>query len=328
MSATRGAHHKAYEGAVTTLYRLELEAIANDPTRATEAPEPAALKAVRTKIGQPPPKADVRFQIDAMFTLCEIRFMLAEVGVSRVDGLPTTATDESGAKHRKLWTSFVTFLYQSCAVDARKALTMAQNSSASRQTAKCSVYILRAEFEEFRSRMMEDERNLSRGDRRPSIADRTRLGDQVKGKRDDIVHAVQTYQEQYVRSRPVDSVVGMRDERRWFQDNCGCKVDRFIKQLEELESFVRKGGMYEPLSMQEREMIVKTFGFGYTGHFYNCPNGHPYTIGECGGAMETSTCPECGERIGGGGHRLLGSNTAAKEFETILRKTGAQQGFY
>lgn len=51
-------------------------------------------------------------------------------------------------------------------------------------------------------------------------------------------------------------------------------------------------------------------GGGASGHWYECPNGHPYFIGDCGGAMVTSTCPECGETIGGANHRALGSNRA------------------
>lgn len=43
-----------------------------------------------------------------------------------------------------------------------------------------------------------------------------------------------------------------------------------------------------------------------------------------------STCPECGEEIGGGSHRLLDSNTVAPEFEAELRNRpgGVIQGFY
>ena len=39
--------------------------------------------------------------------------------------------------------------------------------------------------------------------------------------------------------------------------------------------------------------------------------------------MEASVCPECRAPIGGGGHRLLGSNTRAAEFEQIARGSGA-----
>mmetsp|Transcript_39753 Transcript_39753/g.100158 ORF Transcript_39753/g.100158 Transcript_39753/m.100158 type:complete len:211 (+) Transcript_39753:2122-2754(+) len=49
----------------------------------------------------------------------------------------------------------------------------------------------------------------------------------------------------------------------------------------------------------------------YGGHWYECENGHPYTIGECGGAMQRSMCLECGVPIGGGSHRLTAGNRRA-----------------
>ena len=33
--------------------------------------------------------------------------------------------------------------------------------------------------------------------------------------------------------------------------------------------------------------------------WYKCPNGHLYTVGECGRPMEESSCPQCKEKIGG-----------------------------
>lgn len=51
-------------------------------------------------------------------------------------------------------------------------------------------------------------------------------------------------------------------------------------------------------------------GGGASGHWYECPSGHPYFIGDCGGAMVTSRCFECGAEIGGSSHRVLGSNRA------------------
>ncbi|RKO86680.1 hypothetical protein BDK51DRAFT_5433, partial [Blyttiomyces helicus] len=55
--------------------------------------------------------------------------------------------------------------------------------------------------------------------------------------------------------------------------------------------------------------------FGGSGHWYECPNGHPYTIGECGMAMQQSRCPECGAAVGGGNHTLLGDNAPSTQFE-------------
>lgn len=61
------------------------------------------------------------------------------------------------------------------------------------------------------------------------------------------------------------------------------------------------------LSKEERVMIVKAMGFS-KGHWFKCPNGHFYAIGECGGATQESTCPECQAKIGGTGHRLVAGN--------------------
>ena len=66
-------------------------------------------------------------------------------------------------------------------------------------------------------------------------------------------------------------------------------------------------------------MVYKVIGFhdgGYTGdgHWFACRNGHTYVIDECGGAMQTAVCPQCGARIGGAQHQLLNDNAPANEF--------------
>ena len=64
----------------------------------------------------------------------------------------------------------------------------------------------------------------------------------------------------------------------------------------------------------ERKEIVRAMGYNQ-GHWYKCPKGHIYIITECGGAMEKSRCNECGAEIGGGGHRLLASNSVTTEMD-------------
>lgn len=51
---------------------------------------------------------------------------------------------------------------------------------------------------------------------------------------------------------------------------------------------------------------------------YVCPNGHPYTIGECGGAMQRSQCPQCNAMIGGASHLLEEGNERAQDLEREL----------
>lgn len=50
------------------------------------------------------------------------------------------------------------------------------------------------------------------------------------------------------------------------------------------------------------------YGGSASSHWFECRNGHPFFIGECGGAMQISHCIECGEPVGGDSHSLLDSN--------------------
>ena len=40
--------------------------------------------------------------------------------------------------------------------------------------------------------------------------------------------------------------------------------------------------------------------------------------------MERSSCPECGEAVGGSDHQLENRNTRNAEFEALAREAGAQ----
>ena len=63
---------------------------------------------------------------------------------------------------------------------------------------------------------------------------------------------------------------------------------------------------------QRSEVIaVVTREVGGRGHWYQCPNGHLYVVGECGGPMQTGKCPECQAVIGGTHHRPAEGNTHA-----------------
>jgi hypothetical protein len=53
------------------------------------------------------------------------------------------------------------------------------------------------------------------------------------------------------------------------------------------------------------------YGGSWSAHWYECPNGHPYFIGDCGGAMQESRCIECHAPIGGHSHMLNSTNRSA-----------------
>lgn len=80
---------------------------------------------------------------------------------------------------------------------------------------------------------------------------------------------------------------------------------------------VRKMLSDTTISNAEMQMVVTAMEreFSGTGHWYRCANGHPFTVGECGGPMQASTCPQCGAPVGGRNHRAAEGVTAARDIE-------------
>ena len=68
------------------------------------------------------------------------------------------------------------------------------------------------------------------------------------------------------------------------------------------------------LTEAEKVAIVKAMRLT-KGHWFKCPNGHFYCIGDCGGATVEAKCPECGATIGGRNHTLQGDNALAPEMD-------------
>lgn len=87
------------------------------------------------------------------------------------------------------------------------------------------------------------------------------------------------------------------------------KVKRTLDMLKEA---VPKNGL--GITDEERIQITQAMGMG-KGHWFKCPNGHVYAIGDCGGATVEGRCPECSATIGGGSHTLRSDNALAPEMD-------------
>jgi hypothetical protein len=101
-------------------------------------------------------------------------------------------------------------------------------------------------------------------------------------------------------------------------NQCVEKMKTTLLEIDEIEKIAKELGT---LTAEEKLEVYKamTSEFRGSGHWYQCPNGHPYTIGDCGGAVITSRCPECGAVIGGSGHNLDQNNRRDNEFEGFAR---------
>lgn len=91
-----------------------------------------------------------------------------------------------------------------------------------------------------------------------------------------------------------------------------------LPDIEGVDRMLRDSTFYAVVTNEERMAVVAAMAreFHGTGHWYYCRNGHPFTIGECGGAMEQTACPECGEPVGGREHQVAEGVTRADDLET------------
>ncbi|XP_028926721.1 NFX1-type zinc finger-containing protein 1 [Ornithorhynchus anatinus] len=100
----------------------------------------------------------------------------------------------------------------------------------------------------------------------------------------------------------------LESTRRFGRDD-----ERLVREkLKVLEEALPRSGL--GVSEKERVEIVTAIGCP-RGHWFKCPNDHIYVIGDCGGAMERGTCPECRAVIGGERHTLEATNRLASEMD-------------
>ncbi|XP_046744747.1 NFX1-type zinc finger-containing protein 1-like [Diprion similis] len=93
------------------------------------------------------------------------------------------------------------------------------------------------------------------------------------------------------------------------------QIERFSESREEeVNTDLNQLRTMKNVIKNERKMIVKALNFRQ-GHWYKCPKGHIYSIGECGRAMQESHCNECRAAIGGVSHQLRSDNTVATEMD-------------
>ncbi|KAF5297413.1 hypothetical protein FQR65_LT01344 [Abscondita terminalis] len=109
-----------------------------------------------------------------------------------------------------------------------------------------------------------------------------------------------------------------RETKRW---SLLVQIDKIQRSLEsmmygrtELGQYLHDIPKIHIVTKLEFQQVTSAMGMT-KGHWFKCPNGHIYAIGECGGAMQVGKCADCGEAIGGTSHSLLRSNMHAGEVD-------------
>nr|VWO97719.1 Transcriptional repressor TUP1 [Ganoderma boninense] len=192
----RGPHVETYEAAVSTLKD-------EDRVRATDASAGTVSEIVERK--------------------------------SRVEGLSKTSNAPDTARHHALWTSFVSFLYDSCVADAKKAAALAKGCPTPRHATRAAIYEVQFAFDAFRWKTMCERAELSRAGALDAAA-RERLQRKAADYKLDLARRSQQLEKSHMGSQPSQTMVSSREERRWMEENCGAKVAAVVRECIKLEA--------------------------------------------------------------------------------------------
>ncbi|KAF9966742.1 hypothetical protein BGZ70_001435 [Mortierella alpina] len=105
-------------------------------------------------------------------------------------------------------------------------------------------------------------------------------------------------------------------------EDCTERSEALEAKIIDAYNVARGEALYNPLTAAEKAEVFTAMQqtLSGSGHWYTCPNGHSYVIADCGMAMETSRCFECGLPVGGSSHQLLQTNRINEEYEALHRQ--------
>ncbi|KAG8786936.1 hypothetical protein FRC12_016089 [Ceratobasidium sp. 428] len=319
VSVYRDSTAQTYEASLSTLFQEEMNHFATHPQRAPRETEQTALRLARMTIGQPPPRASLRFVIEAFWVTIRTLLVLAETAGQASKAIRTR---DSSSENCAPWIKLAEFFLERAVHDSQVALDFAEASESWNKVAKCQVVVLQARFEQVAQRC----RNvIENGALTP--ATKSALLQLCDHGYEDAVALRKKVAYEYMTRWSHDE----RSTRmQWLEIHFRAPSAPIIESWHELKRSVAAGAWYSTVSREESRSILRALMEGsdhlsHTGHFYECVNGHPYVIGECGGAMQRSTCPECGTTIGGSNHQAAAGNTHSRAFLELAREGGIQE---
>ncbi|KAG6903062.1 hypothetical protein C0995_006249 [Termitomyces sp. Mi166 len=313
VAAMRPAHIKAWEASWSYLVEEELKNAVANPAKAPRNLNQFAMQMARRKVGQPQPRADKRFVVEAFWVTIKIRFILVHLACL---WLTSAGKNKNyGSLQSQMWALFTSFLLQGCRRDANIAYKIAEESETRRQMTTSQLLRMRVDFELHQlDYKLAQESGIIR-EQRQNLADKALAGAQKADK--DIRRIAEEHRK-----------VLPKDGKDWLRRNFFDTAHTIRQEWEKLGESIRMESFYESVSLDEKMDVVKALNFTHGGHFYNCPNGHTFVITECGGATEEAQCPECNEPIGGRDHTLNATNTRAADFEEMARQAVGPKKVY
>jgi hypothetical protein len=247
ITQTRSAHSSAWESAFSYLYEREMDEAASDPSHAPRRPKDHALRMARMKVGQPQPRGDKRFQVEAFWVTLNVRFILAELAQEWLDAASSKGKAYP-TQERQAWGTFVLFLLDTCTRDAQTAFNIAQDSESRRQMTSSTLYIMRADLERIRFKVKVARQSGTMKESREALITSANQG-------------ARTAEETVSLTVQCHLAVLPNDKHDWLAANYTSVARSIVDEWRNIEESVRSGSYYVPLSLDEKMAIVKALDF-------------------------------------------------------------------
>lgn len=255
VATTQSAHIRAYEAAVTTLHNQYLDQIQSAAELPDDAnPQALALDLAKKHCGLPaPPKADLRFRVEACWTSFNLRFQLVEIGAAIAEVLQG-ATFSQDVRER--WFDFLDFIISSVERDAGLAVQAAEEAQSYRQVIKTVLFSMEARYRACNQRVACRASRAS-PDLLQTFKDESRKG---------CSEAKLTMAQQ---GRNYRQAMPSLVDQTWLYDNFVAPAQKIIERWDSLETRINRGVFYDTVSDEEKRSIIKAFSDGFLG-FCEC----------------------------------------------------------
>ncbi|KEP47695.1 NFX1-type zinc finger protein [Rhizoctonia solani 123E] len=297
---------QACEGLLARLYQAELNksggstALTTDPEQ--QRLQHLASKVAHTRIGHLRPRANDRFTVEAFWVTIEILLLLGLAVSKACEEIMQETLPGANITH---WENVAEFLLLRALADAETAHRLADQSRSRNKAILCRLLILQIQYEHTAHRCRAAARNgsLSRRETRDEfIGICARTIQQLRGLQTSVP---QDYQARLQRGL-LAGVTATKVE--WVRVNFVHPLQKLLDAWNNLTRIIeieipeqrreqasdRQLVSWEPL-VQKYAVLKRV---SHTGHFHQCPRGHPYTQGECTIVLGTTWCPECGIAVG------------------------------
>ncbi|CAE6531432.1 unnamed protein product [Rhizoctonia solani] len=285
---------QAYEASLSQLYREELGRFGVDFSLGTPRNvEQQALRLARMQIGQLPPRASLRFVVEAFWITIDI---LIQLGVATGKASEEVRKRDPNVTEHQQWERLAEFILARAVKDAETVYDLAIKSESWNKAIKCLIFVLQARYElaSHQCRVAIANGALSDENKKAEVVDMCRQGiDHIK---DLQVSVPQEYARRWAPQE-------RQNKLTWVGTNFVRPSNVILESWETLERSAIGRTWYQEVTNAERATILRAMMQGagndrlwHTGHFYQCPNGHPVEA-PCKSALVQNAGPRSEARV-------------------------------